>query len=97
MGHRATVVPCGASAPLAGATVVTPRHSPFASDPLEDTILDAIDDIPSPDFTLHVATKGKLDRAPARRDVLELLTRFIAAHDADSVIEAAYHRRSSCT
>ena len=67
------------------ATVVNPRDGLFAADPLEDKVLDAIDDLDSPNFRLWIDTRGRLTRAPPYRSVVQPFLTLMESNDPDDV------------
>lgn len=75
----------GGEAVIVEATEVRPVRSIWSSNPLEDDLLDAIDELHSPDFFLSIQTEGELTVPVARARVLGPLRDFIFAHDHQSV------------
>jgi len=70
---------------LVEATEVRPRSSLWATDPLEDEVLDAIERLHSPNFFLDVSTYGRLDKAPPHAKVVAPFEELMSAHDPDEV------------
>ena len=62
-----------------------PPSSLSASDPLEDEVLDAIDDLDSPKYFITVETSGKLFTAPSHALVVRPFAELMASHDPDEV------------
>ena len=56
-----------------------------APDPLEDEVLDAIDDLDSPNYFISVETSGKLLTAPPHALVVRPFAELMAKHDPDEV------------
>lgn len=69
------------------ATTVNPKSSLWASDPLMDDVLDALDEIDSPGFRLNIQVSGKLSQLPRRWEVIRPFQNFVRAHDPDIVEE----------
>jgi hypothetical protein len=67
------------------ATEVRPKTSLSATDPLEDTVLDAINELDSPNFFLAVNTSGHLLKAPPHAKVVAPWKEFMSVHDPDDV------------
>ncbi len=62
-----------------------PPSSLSASDPLEDEVLDTIDDLDSPKYFITVETPGKLSTAPPHALVVRPFAELMASHDPDEV------------
>ena len=62
-----------------------PPSSLSASDPLEDEVLHAIDDLDSPKYFITVDTSGKLLTAPPHALVVRPFAELMASHDPDAV------------
>src|SRR5690606_14650404 len=73
------------------ATTIQPTKA-FRPNRLEDAVLDAIDELDSPDFFIHVETRGELRTAPRRQDVVEPFAAFMAEHDHATVLQTIEHQ-----
>ncbi len=72
---------CGQDRVYIEATTVRPSGPLHSDDPLEETVLDAIDDLNSPNFFLHLETEGRLTSASTYRKVVSPFERFMSQHD----------------
>ena len=67
------------------ATVIDPKESPFACNPLEEDALAKINSLTSPYFYIFTKVNGKLLSAPTREQVVQPFTSLLDAYNPDEV------------
>ena len=68
-------------------TVVDPKSSPFAPNPLEEDVIAKINTLNSPDFYIWAEARGRLSKNLRKTKVVEPFRALLEAHDPDAVHE----------